>query len=279
MTEEMELKTPHIRLAALAWGPQAAPPVMALHGWLDNAASFAPLAVHLEDTRLVALDLAGHGRSGHRSPGAFYHLVDYVWDVVAAAAALGWDRFSLLGHSLGAGIASFVAAVVPDRVERLALIEGLGPLAGEAEDGPANHARAIRQMSTLGTRSAPSYASVEEAARARAGAGDLSEEASLVLARRGLRASDAGFRWRSDRRLRFKSAHYFSEEQVRAYLRNIRAPVCLVIAGDGELQRRLRLRERSACVQNLEVVEIAGGHHLHMDSPASVGAALNRFLS
>ncbi|MEZ5601350.1 MAG: alpha/beta fold hydrolase [Candidatus Competibacteraceae bacterium] len=99
MSEELELQTPYLRLAARAWGPLDGVPVLALHGWLDNAASFDALAPLLPNTRLVALDLTGHGRSEHRPAGVHYHFVDFIPDVVAAADALGWNRFALLGHS------------------------------------------------------------------------------------------------------------------------------------------------------------------------------------
>jgi len=279
MAEEIRLETPHVRLSGLAWGAESAPPVLALHGWLDNAASFLPLASCLEGIRLVALDLPGHGCSEHRGAGVFYHFVDYVWDVFAAATALGWGRFSLLGHSLGAGIGSFVAAVAPDRIERLGLIEGLGPLAGQVEDGPAAHARALKQMSALNSRSAPRYASIEEAAQARTRAGDLSYESSLILAQRGLREIEGEYAWRSDPRLRFKSTHYYSEEQVRAYLRTIRSPVCLILADEGYLEKRPLMTDRYASVEDLRLVKVPGGHHVHMDSPHPVAAALNPFLS
>jgi pimeloyl-ACP methyl ester carboxylesterase len=279
MPQEIDIDLPHVRLAALVWGPETAPPVMALHGWLDNAASFQPLASHLKGVRLVALDLPGHGLSGHRGPGLFYHFVDYVWDVLSAATALGWDRFSLLGHSLGAGVASFASAIAPDRVERLGLIEGLGPLAGSAEDGPAAHTRALQQMHTLGSRSPARYSSLEEAAQARASVGDLSSESTRVLARRGLWESESGFSWRSDPRLRFKSTHYYTEEQVVAYLCRIRAPVCLVLAKEGYLRQRPQMRNRYASVGDMRIVEIPGGHHLHMDDPVPVAAALNPFFS
>ena len=51
------------RIAGLRFGRQGAIPVLALHGWLDNAASFVPLARHLAGLDLVAVDLPGHGRS------------------------------------------------------------------------------------------------------------------------------------------------------------------------------------------------------------------------
>ena len=67
---ELTLDLPHLRLAARAWGDPSLPPLLALHGWLDNAASFDRLAPLLcEHFHIVALDLPGHGRSGHRPAG------------------------------------------------------------------------------------------------------------------------------------------------------------------------------------------------------------------
>ena len=52
-----------LALKGLAWGDPADAPVLALHGWLDNAASFALLAPQLSGHYVVALDLTGHGQS------------------------------------------------------------------------------------------------------------------------------------------------------------------------------------------------------------------------
>ena len=74
--EEVRLNLPHIELAAHLSGPEDGLPVIALHGWLDNANSFARLAPKLDGLRIIALDMAGHGHSGHRPPGAGYAMGD-----------------------------------------------------------------------------------------------------------------------------------------------------------------------------------------------------------
>ncbi len=69
---ELSLELPHLRLAAQAWGDPQLPRLLALHGWLDNAASFDRLAPLLcGHFHIVAIDLPGHGRSGHRPPGTW----------------------------------------------------------------------------------------------------------------------------------------------------------------------------------------------------------------
>src|SRR3546814_16881901 len=94
---------------------------------LGNAASVVPRAVEFEriGTRveLVAPDLPGHGRSAHLPPGADYSFAGALHSVLDVADALGWERFALLGHSMGAGIASLLAAGAPGRVERLPACE------------------------------------------------------------------------------------------------------------------------------------------------------------
>ena len=67
------------RLAALSWGRQDAPTWLALHGWLDNAASFSRLAPRLANTlglRIVAIEFRGHGHSTHAPAGSDYALWD-----------------------------------------------------------------------------------------------------------------------------------------------------------------------------------------------------------
>ena len=83
---EICIDLPHIRLAGQRWG-EGEHIVLALHGWLDNAASFAPLAPYLIDdnTSLIALEFAGHGRSAHRPLGAGYHFTDHMRDAMFAA--------------------------------------------------------------------------------------------------------------------------------------------------------------------------------------------------
>jgi pimeloyl-ACP methyl ester carboxylesterase len=276
--EETSIRIPHLRLAARAWGPKNGVPVLALHGWLDNAASFDRLAPLLPGLRLIALDLPGHGFSEHRPQGVHYHFIDFIPDAIATADSMGWNRFALLGHSLGAGIASFVAAVIPERITQLALIEGLGPLSGQAADGPDVLRRSMRQMTALEQKNLPNYSSQEEAARARSRASRLSWEAASILAARGTKLTDTGISWRSDPQLTLTSPVYLTEEQVLAFLRHIRAPTLLICGESGPLIKRKSMAHRYECLLQLELKVLAGGHHLHLENPEPVARLLHHFL-
>lgn len=192
--EEVRLNLGHIELAARLFGPEDGQPVIALHGWLDNANSFARLAPRLTGLRIVALDLAGHGHSGHRPAGSSYALADYVFDVLQVAEQLGWQRFALLGHSLGAIISVLLAGSLPERVTRLALIDGLIPLTGDADSAAERMGAALQAQLRLAGKQKPVYADQERAIQARMnGVVAVSREAAELLAQRGLMPVPGGY--------------------------------------------------------------------------------------
>ncbi|WP_263264369.1 alpha/beta hydrolase [Pseudomonas sp. RIT-PI-S] len=277
--EAVRLPLEHIELAGLLHGPRHAPPVIALHGWLDNANSFARLLPRLPGLRVLALDLAGHGLSGHRPAGSLYAPWEYARDVLQVAEQLGWERFSLLGHSMGAIIAAQLAAAMPERVERLALIEGVIP----PDAPPANPAqrlgKALREQLAQGSRRKPLYGSRHQAVRARSLSGlPVSESAAQLLADRGLMEVEGGFTWRSDNRLTLTTPMRLEPAQALEIVHQVQCPALLVIAEQGLLAKRNDLLERLP----FEQVRLPGGHHLHLDDEQGadrVAACINPFFT
>ena len=274
----IKLKLDHIYLKGLGFGDPEAKPVLALHGWLDNAASFVPLAAHLDDCYLVALDLAGHGQSQHRPPGYHYHFIDYMGDVVGAADALGWQQFRLLGHSLGGAIAVCAAAVMGERVSKLGLIESTGPYSAPADDAPDRWRRAQQQLDRVLRRRAPNYTDLSKVQSARIAASPMTPEAARLIVERSMQAVPGGWTWSSDARLKVNSPMYLTEEHVRAYVSAVTAPTLLIRGTDSAFKTKPNLVARQALFQHLKVVDMPGKHHLHMDYPQAVAAALNTFF-
>jgi|SRR5579884_94538 pimeloyl-ACP methyl ester carboxylesterase len=277
---ELELALPHLRLAARAFGDPALPPLLALHGWLDNAASFDRLAPLLDDAfHVVALDLPGHGRSDWRPPGTWYHYIDYVSDALAAADALGWSRFNLLGHSLGGAVASVLAAACPERVDRLLLIEALGPLTGAADQTLTQLRRGLEQREAFAEKVLRVFANPVAAVAARREANGLSDAAAAALVERGLRPVPGGYSWSSDPRLTLASPVRYTEEQILSVLRGIAAPTLLVLAEPPAPFLAAELMDRRiAQVARIAVRRLPGSHHLHLEDPLPVATAIREFV-
>jgi pimeloyl-ACP methyl ester carboxylesterase len=89
-----------------------------------------------------------------------------------------------------------------------------------------------------------------------------------------------GFVWSSDPRLTITTAVRMTEGQVRDLVANIACPARVLYADPAPpyFPEALR-RERAALLPNGDVHVIAGGHHLHMEDPATVAEAIGDFLT
>ncbi|MEO5630127.1 MAG: alpha/beta hydrolase [Thermomonas sp.] len=258
--------------------------VLALHGWLDNAASFIPLAQHLHGIDLVAIDQPGHGRSAHLPPGTDYSFVGAINAILDVADALGWERFALLGHSMGAGIGSLIAAACPERIERLVAIEALGALAEAPERTVQRMREAVAAHRALSDKRLRVFPDIDTAVRARMQASrvpgsGLDESLVRLLVERGLTEIDGGFTWSSDPRLTLPTMTRMTEAQVEDLIAGIGCPAKVIFANPAQpyLPEDVR-RRRSGLLPHGELVLLPGGHHLHMDRPAEVAAAIGKFF-
>lgn len=257
-----------ICLAGLQWQQSGADgiPVLCLHGWLDNAASFQLMAPLLCASRAVtSVDLPGHGYSDHRPEGYGYTLLDYVQDLADLVDRIG-QPVHIVAHSLGGIVSSLFAATRPEHLQSLTLIDSLGPYVARAEDFPERLGRGLAKALAHGRKPMPVYESVEAAEKAREGGVlPLSSLAARQLVSRNLRPVDGGWTWRTDSQLRLHSLSALTEEQVLANLSAIAVPVLLLQAEDGLVKSDDRYRRRIAAVKRIEHRRVPGTHHLHLD--------------
>ena len=95
--------------------------VLYVHGTGCSGEVWTPHMAAIADRHVaVAIDLPGHGKSAGRG---FRGVADYAYFVVELAAALGWDRFVLAGHSLGGAVAQLTALYHPQLLDGLILID------------------------------------------------------------------------------------------------------------------------------------------------------------
>lgn len=277
--EEIQLSIPGINIAGLAWGPVEGQRVLAMHGWLDTAGSFSRLAPLLPGCRIVAVDLPGHGRSDHLPAASTFHFSGWLQTVDQLLRALDWETCTLMGHSMGGGIASLYAGVVPEAVERLVLLEGLAPLSAEAEDAPSRARRGLEQNRLTPTKRPRVYATRAEAvARYAAAVPTLDEAGREAIVARGVAEVEGGWAYTHDLRLRTSSLARFTEEQVLAFLAAIACPVLIVKAREGLAFPEAMVRRRVAAIPNARVEEIDGAHHNHLTHATEVATCVQAFL-
>ena len=266
-------------IAALELGARKGIPVLALHGWLDNAASFKPLAQRLEKYRWISIDMPSHGKSAHRPPGCIYHFTDYVADLRALIQSLGIGQHYLVGHSLGAGVAAMYAAAFPANVNRLILIDGIGPIARDDDDSLDQFRKSMAFLDEPPMGNSQGYSSWEGLIDARMRAGKINAESAEQLLRRGANWDSDRLVVQSDKRLKQHSPIYMNQDKVIAILAGIEASTLLVLARYGLVIDRKTTAKRIAAIRNLTTVSVDGFHHVHMDSPELVATEIDRFMA
>ncbi|MEH6550885.1 MAG: alpha/beta hydrolase [Pseudomonadales bacterium] len=262
----------------LEWGPSDGEPVLALHGWLDNAASFSVLSPLLKNCRVVAIDLPGHGLSGHRKPPGSYNIWDDLLDILALVDHLGWQEFNCLGHSRGAIIGLLLAVTQADRVQRYIALDGIVAQALAATEAPSQLARYLRDQ-RRSRKPAAKYSSIEQAIQTRIKAGDISVIAAEPIVERGLQLVSTGvWQWRSDSRLRLASAFKMSSEHNLAFVQQLAVPSLLLLANQG-IGKHPEVLTIAEMASNLSISHLDGSHHFHMESQApDIAQLIEEFL-
>ncbi|MEZ5792624.1 MAG: alpha/beta hydrolase [Nitratireductor sp.] len=255
-------------VAALAHGPADGVPILALHGWLDNAASFSRLAECMPGARLVALDMPGHGLSDHRSVDAGYQIWDDLPQLQGVLDQLGWEKCVMLGHSRGAMIAALTAATLPERVSALVTLDGLLPYPVEDASMISQLRSHLSDLKKLANKPVRVFASREEFVSRRARGGEP-ETIARQLATRNLRPVDGGYEWRGDPRLSAASAIKLNKGQCEAMLKALTMPVLNIWATHNERLKKLMEAARVSAQQHvadLTSIDIPGHHHWHMEA-------------
>jgi len=103
------------------WGGTG-PVALLLHGYAENSDSWAPLAADLmKDHTVVVPDLRGIGKSSKPETG--YDKKTEAKDIRAVMTALGYDKTFVVAHDIGNMVAYAYAAMYPDKVERLVVMD------------------------------------------------------------------------------------------------------------------------------------------------------------
>jgi pimeloyl-ACP methyl ester carboxylesterase len=271
-------------------GASAGATVLVVHGFQDAAATWDDVAVELAQAglRVLAPDMRGFGDGPRVPAGAYYYFPDYVSDLAGIVRQHVRDLpLFVVGHSMGATIVTYFAGAFPERVTKLALIDGVGPPDNPADVAPIRMRRWIGMAyeGTVPDRKPMTFA--DALSRLQRFNPDL-DEATLArkvpqLTRRAIEPSESdanrttdAFAWKYDPLHLTTSPLPFYGQTYKAFARQVTCPV-LHVSGGTKGHHVEDEEERLACFPALSRVTIEGGHALHWTKPRELAAALLAF--
>ncbi|XP_011691490.1 PREDICTED: probable serine hydrolase [Wasmannia auropunctata] len=288
--KEIEIPVPWGKVAGKLWGSQDKQPILAMHGWQDNAASFdniAPLIV--KNTPVLAIDLPGHGLSSWLPPGFMYSELVYLLLVKRIRKYFGWERLKVMAHSLSAMTAYWYAAMFPKEMEYVIALDFFKfPTVNTSGHAFmfANAIDAFFKVEESNNNVQSSYSESEIIQRATAFV-YLDESAFRTLMTRGTtRKEDGTYVINRDPRVRVIPVHsMFSQEQLEEYAKLVTCRY-LIIRGDNEEEfygeeKELyysALNVLKAANDKVQFEAIPASHHLHLTHAKDTAAIINPFL-
>jgi pimeloyl-ACP methyl ester carboxylesterase len=280
-TEQITIRG--LRYGIRHWGDPEAPLVFFLHGWMDSSATFQFVVDALKRSwHVIAPDWRGYGQSEWLSRP--YWFPDYYADLHEILAHYSQSPMRLVGHSMGANVASTYAGLRPERVSQLVMMDFLGLAIPSDTDG----SRQLNQWLTA-VQAAPemrAYKSHEALARRLLSVNHrLTKERADFLSRSvSCLRPDGLVAMACDPWHKVPSPTLYRVEDSMASWQCITAPVLMLVADQGFVHQRFannpeELRHRLDCFKDRKVVTIAdAGHNIQHDQPERVAAALEQFL-
>ena len=267
-------------IAFQEWGNRQGKPIVALHGWLDNSATYLPLVPHLEKTfHLHAPDLPGHGESGHTNHPGLPHFLDWVGYLRTYLESKKLSSKFLMGHSMGGAIALLYAAIFPEEVEAVICLDSLGPFTAEADVVVERAREYFDKKKLLELKPERPIRTIDEMIERKMAAAKMPREIAKAIVARDSRTVDGGFVWRHEKGIRLPTPLRLTEAQVRIFLSALKCKVLLLEADDNDVRRATFVRDRKALVSKLESHRVGGSHYFHSEKPKEVSELIARFLN
>ena len=256
----------------VAWGQPGRRGLVFVHGgaahahwWTHVAATFA------DHFRVVAIDLSGHGDSGHRE---HYRLEQWTDEVMAVAGAAQFDgKPVIIGHSMGGFVTIATAARHAAGVEGVIICDS-PVMSIDPEVSSYQRRDAFGRPRT--------YATVDEALSRFRTVPEQRNNLDYVIdhiARRSMGPVEGGWQWKFDRRI-FESYAGGMRAMAKPYLPLVRCRFALLRSQYGLVTPDIGAAMYDDLGRNAPVIEIPqAGHHAMLDQPLLLLTALRTLLA
>ena len=251
----------------------------ALHGWLDNIETFRTMADFMPDVRMIAVDMPGHGHSAHLSKNQVYHFIDGVYLIDDLRRHFQLSQINIIGHSMGGALGCLYAVAQKSKLGKLVMIDAIGPLTATPDESAQLLINSVRQRAKYEPDAPVIYETIEDVLLAKSDISKIEPELLRPIVERSLLPLENGYTWRTDPRLRHVSSSRLSEDQLIPLINQIDADVLLLEADNGFIKPSELMQLRKDYFKNLEVVEVEGGHHMHLEHPKFCAEKIQTFLN
>ena len=248
------------------------PPLVLLHGFTGSATSWGPLAEMLAARfTLLAVDIVGHGASSKPEEVDRYAIERAARDAVTAMLAFGFRRSAWLGYSMGGRLALYVAAALPEAVERLVLI-GASPGLAEPAEREARRAADEALADRIEAEGVPAFVDYWESLPLFETQQRLPTGMRRAI-RRGRLANDAQGLANS-----LRGMGTGAQPSLHDQLGDITAP-SLLLSGSLDARFAAIAGEMAATMPNARAVRVPGaGHAAHIEKAAYCVRTITAFL-
>lgn len=288
----VEIKVPWGHISGKWWGPQTTRPILALHGWQDNAGSFDTLIPLLPPhIGILAIDLPGHGFSSRIPDGQMYYNLDYVTTVCMIMKEYNWDKVSILAHSMGSIVGFLLAGIFPDKVELLIGLDAYKPLSVMEDyySVKMNHIITLFLIADDRNRNEsepPSYPYDECIEKLYIGAGSsIDRDKCAHILERNIKRSTKypdKYYFTRDSRIKYTNIGIWPKDLYSSVLEKITCPTLFIRALDSPVipnappfDEHLSVLKKNP---RFEYEEVDGRHHVHLNEPHKVSGIISKFL-
>lgn len=254
------------RLHLRSWEGEGLP-LLLTHGMGGTTHWWDSTVPHLlSDFKPAALDFLGHGDSGWKDDGR-YDMEGFGANIEEARHALGWDRFVLCGHSMGARAAIEYARRHP---ERLLCVIAIDFIPGAFADDPT-FSRARKRPQPF----YPDKTPLIEKFRLQPRETTLAAEGLQELASHGVKKTPQGWTWKFDWRV-----FGFTSGSMWEFAKDIRVPTLIVRGEKSTILSAEEMARLGREIPGAKILEIPGAyHHTPLDAPRAVADGIKNFVA
>ena len=266
-----------------SWGKADAPLLIYLHGWADTGSTFQFVVDKFQSNwQIIAPDWRGFGRS--ENTNSSYWFPDYLADLDEILRLYSSDQpATLIGHSMGANIASLYAGIMPERISHLINIEGFGLSDSDPKNAPNNYRLWLEQQQS--NPEFKPYASINDLIpRILKRSPNMKPEQAEFVAREWSKADSNGrIILRADPFHKLPNAVQYRRQEAEACWNQIIAQTLFIWGENTNFKKQMQLlhdidfEEHPFFCARTECI-LDTGHMIHFEAPETLAKAIENFL-